>query len=55
MEKKWSRKREIALVHRAPVGNVHFAGGGSRAAGYVKDRERQCTCSTVCTCKGDSP
>lgn len=34
--------RKIPLVHPAPVKNVCFASGETGAAGYVKNRERQC-------------
>lgn len=36
------KRRRIALVPPAPRGNVCFASGGARAAGCVKNREREC-------------
>lgn len=36
------KKQKIASVHLAPVGNACFASGETGAAGYVKNRERQC-------------
>lgn len=46
------KKRQIAFVHPAPLGNVHFASGEMGAAGYVQDRERRR--ARVRQCKGDS-
>lgn len=53
--KNGQAKRKIAFVHPAPMGHVCFASGKTGAAGYVKERETVCTCSTACKCKGDSP